>query len=66
MTYEDFIYDPFCVPRLRAANVKFSDKAISLFKEPHKELREFTIKGHKVMAYSKKDALTRLKHQKKI
>ncbi len=37
-----------------------------LFGEPHKELREFSIKGHKVMAFSKKDAITRLKHQKKI
>ena len=31
-----------------------------------RQLREFSIKGHKIMAYSKKDALTRLKHQKKI
>lgn len=65
MTYGDSIYDLFYVPRVKA-NVKFSDKAISLFKEPHRELREFSIKGHKVMAYSKKDAITRLKHQKKI
>lgn len=31
-----------------------------------RQLREFSIKGHKVMAYSRKDAITRLKHQKKI
>ena len=31
-----------------------------------RQLREFSIKGHKVMAYSKKDAITRLKHQKKL
>lgn len=31
-----------------------------------RQLREFSIKGHKVMAFSKKDAITRLKHQKKI
>lgn len=31
-----------------------------------RQLREFSIKGHKVMAYSKKDAITRLKYQKKI
>lgn len=31
-----------------------------------RQLREFSIKGHKIMAYSKKDAITRLKHQKKI
>lgn len=28
-----------------------------------KKLREFTIKGNKVMAYSKKDAIKRLKHR---
>ena len=33
---------------------------------PKKELREFTIKGHKVMAYSKKDAIKRMKHKKII
>lgn len=31
-----------------------------------RQLREFSIKGHKVMAYSKKDAITRLKHHKRI
>lgn len=31
-----------------------------------RQLQEFSIKGYKVMAYSKKDAITRLKHQKKI
>lgn len=31
-----------------------------------RQLREFSIKGHKVMAFSKKDAITRLKYQKKI
>lgn len=34
-------------------------------KQPARQLREFTIKGEKVMAYSKKDAVIRLKHQKK-
>lgn len=29
-----------------------------------KELREFTIKGTMIMAYSKKDAIKRLKHKK--
>lgn len=33
-------------------------------KTQHRELREFTVKGKKVMAYSKKDAITRLKHSK--
>lgn len=31
-----------------------------------RELREFTVKGHTIMAYSRKDAITRLKLQKKI
>lgn len=31
-----------------------------------RQLREFSIKGHKIMAYSKKDAITRLKYLKKI
>lgn len=31
-----------------------------------RQLREFSVKGHKIMAYSKKDAITRLKHQKLI
>lgn len=34
-------------------------------KQPVRQLREFTIKGEKVMAYSKKDAVIRLRHQKK-
>ena len=29
-----------------------------------KELREFNVKGKKIMAYSKKDAIKRLKHKK--
>lgn len=33
-------------------------------KTQHRELREFIVKGKKVMAYSKKDAITRLKHSK--
>jgi hypothetical protein len=33
-------------------------------KEDNKELREYTIKGQKVMAYSKKDAIKRLNHKK--
>ena len=45
--------------------VSFSSKSKSLFVD-NRQLREFSIKGHKVMAYSKKDAITRLKHQKKI
>lgn len=33
-------------------------------KSSTKELREFTIKGTRIMAYSKKDAIKRLKHKK--
>lgn len=31
---------------------------------PKKELREFDVKGRKIMAYSRKDAIKRLKHRK--
>lgn len=31
---------------------------------PKRQLREFTVKGKKIMAYSKKDAVIRLRHQK--
>ena len=30
----------------------------------NKELREFNMKGKKIMAYTKKDAIKRLKHKK--
>lgn len=33
-------------------------------KKDNKELREYIIKGQKVMAYSKKDAIKRLNHKK--
>lgn len=32
--------------------------------EPNRELKEFCIKGKKVMAYSRKDAIVRLRHKK--
>lgn len=44
---------------------RFSDKAKLLSRE-HKELRWFTIHGHKVQAYSYKDGLQRLIYQGKI
>lgn len=31
---------------------------------PKKELREFDINGNKIMAYSRKDAIKRLKHKR--
>lgn len=62
-------YDTSCVTdlfMLRSPRItmKFSDKISKAVDS--RQLREFSIKGHKIMAYSKKDALTRLKHQKKI
>lgn len=44
---------------------KFSHNADKLFREQSRDLKEFSINGRKVMAYSKKDAITRLKRQKK-
>ena len=58
--------NPFAGGTAPQREVKFSDKSKSLFGEPHRELKEFSIKGYKVMAYSRKDAITRLKYQKKI
>ena len=47
----------------KQSNVSFSSNYRPVV--DNRELREFTIKGQKVMAYSKKDALQRLKHKKK-
>ncbi len=57
------ISDLFMARRPRVS-MKFSDKPVKAVDS--RQLHEFSIKGHKVMAYSKKDAITRLKHQKKI
>lgn len=59
----DCITDLFMLRRPRIT-MKFSDKAPKA--ADSRQLREFSIKGHKIMAYSKKDAITRLKHLKKI
>jgi hypothetical protein len=45
-------------------NRRFSDKIPKAVDS--RQLREFSIKGNKIMAYSKKDAITRLKHLKKL
>lgn len=67
--------DPFMradinpTPRSKKFNSKSEiEDYLSTHRAPidSRQLREFSIKGHKVMAYSKKDAITRLKHQKKI
>lgn len=34
--------------------------------KPPKPLHRFTVKGHTIMAFSRKDAIKRLKHQKLI
>lgn len=56
--------DPFRTPRcntgVRRNDNKWKPKPVV------RELREFTVKGHTIMAYSRKDAITRLKFQKKI
>lgn len=56
-------FDPFMTYRPRIS-MKFSDKTPKAVDS--RQLREFSIKGNKIMAYSKKDAITRLKHQKKL
>lgn len=33
-------------------------------KQVHREMKEFCINGEKVMAYSRKDAIVRLRHKK--
>lgn len=51
--------DPFRTPRrntgVRRNNNQRKPKPVV------RELREFTVKGHTIMAYSRKDAITRLK-----
>ena len=53
-------YDPYSVNRKEGMTFNPDYKV----KSSTKELREFTIKGKKVMAYSKKDAIKRLKYKK--
>lgn len=58
-------FNPYETRESVEPQVRFSDKSTTLFHD-NRQLREFSIKGHKVTAYSRKDAITRLKHQKKI
>lgn len=53
-------YDPYSMNRKERMAFNPDYKVNSSVKE----LREFTIKGEKVMAYSKKDAIKRLNHNK--
>ena len=55
--------DPFRTPR-RNTGVRRNDNQRKP-KPVVRELREFTVKGHTIMAYSRKDAITRLKLKKK-
>lgn len=50
---EHFMYSE---PELRRYNPDYKVKSV------HRVLREFTVNGKKVMAFSKKDAIKRLKH----
>lgn len=52
--------DPYSVNRKEGMTFNPNYKV----KSSVKELREFTIKGKRVMAYSKKDAIKRLNHKK--
>ena len=53
-------YDPYSVNRKEGMTFNPDYKV----KSSVKELREFTIKGTRIMAYSKKDAIKRLNHKK--
>lgn len=53
-------YDPYFVNRKEGMSFNSDYKV----KSTTKELREFTIKGTRIMAYSKKDAIKRLNHKK--
>lgn len=52
-------YDPYSVNRKEGMSFNPDYKV----KSEVKELREFTIKGTRIMAYSKKDAIKRLKYK---
>ncbi len=56
----------FFMRRKPSANMKLADTATAVFRPSGRQLKEFSINGHKVMAYSRKDAITRLKHRNKI
>ena len=55
--------DRFSISERRTGGMSFNPDYKA---EPEKrELREFTVKGKKILAYSKKDAIKRLKHKNK-
>jgi hypothetical protein len=51
---------------LNTPKVRMKFSAVQKIRIPHREEREFNVKGHKIMAYSRKDAIKRLKHKKLI
>lgn len=51
--YEDFYEVPKQTPKY---NPKYKPKV------QHRELKEFTIKGEKIIAYSRKDAIKKFNH----
>lgn len=78
MSVKKFMTEALALYTMAASGLKDEDmfmtkrKQANVFFSPNyrpvvdnRELREFIIKGQKVMAYSKKDALQRLKHKKK-
>lgn len=53
-------YDPYALKHKKGMRFNPDYKS----KSSVKELRNFSIKGEKIMAYSKKDAIKRLRHKK--
>ena len=54
--------DPFSMPTSHDEGMHFNPNYKPIAK--NKVLREFSLKGEKVMAYSKKDAIKRLNYKK--
>lgn len=61
--YYDELYDELYERKRSHHRKAMSFDPYYRVKEAKKELKEFSIKGHKIMAYSKKDAIKRLKHR---
>ena len=57
--------NPFSTPGQRFRKPTSREDIPGTYHDP-RQLREFTIHGHTVKAYSRKDAIKRLKHQNKI
>lgn len=57
-------FDDFFMLGYPKAAMRFSE--IQKIRMPDREEREFNVKGHKIMAYSRKYAIIRLRHKKLI